>query len=305
MKNSGLIKENFENPRDYSYEKVCGGITYEEYPSYYMIPEENMGTQKNQGSVGACVAETIAQIAEEWWRRQLGKQEEHSEGFIYGGLRYTGSTGWGMVVSRTMEKWMEIGTVPKSLFDILIEMPDMKEILNNRVDLFEVAKKYRLKGFVKLKGNDRDLQVKDALMKYQYGLVSAGGGHCMQLVGWDDKKDKYICRDSYGYSNDGGNGYDFKNKNSVEEIYLPLFEEIKLPFVDVSEDAWYYKNVKNLYFADLMNGTSDTTFEPDKIMTRAEGAALIDRLYSNMVNMMRTSNLNVNEKLDLLEEKIS
>lgn len=304
MKNNGVIKEFFENPRDYEYERVCGA-TEGNYPSYYMIPEANMGTQKDQGDIGACVAETIVQIAEEWWKRQFGKQEEHSEGYAYGSLRAEKSTGYGLVPSMAMQHWMEKGTLPKSYFDILLEMPDMKKKIQNRQDLADIAKRYRLSGFVKLKGADRDLQVKDALMKYQYGLVSAGSGHCMQLVGWDDSKDKYICRDSYGYDKNGGNGYVAKTKKNIDEIYLPLFEEVKLPFIDVSENAWYSKSVKNLYFAGLMSGTSETTFEPNKTLTRAEGAALIDRLYSNMVEMFRSANLNVNEKLEILEDRLS
>lgn len=304
MKNNGVVKEYFDNPRDYDYEKVCGAAG-SDFPSYYMIPEENMGTQKNQGDVGACVAETIVQIAEEWWKRQFGKQEEHSEGYVYGALRSEKSIGYGMAPTLALQYWMEKGTVPKSYFDILVEMPEMKNIVYDREDLAEIAKRYRLKGFVKISGSNRDNQVKDALMKYQYGLVSAGGGHCMQLVGWDDEKDKYICRDSYGYAKDGGNGYNAKKKSNIDEIYLPLFEDFDIPFTDVSKDAWYYNNVRNLYFAGLMSGTSETTFEPDKMLTRAEAAALIDRLYSNMVNMFRTSNLNINEKLDLLENKLS
>ena len=303
MKNNGVVREYFENPRDYDYERVCGA-TQGSYPSYYMIPEENMGTQKNQGVIGACVAETIVQIAEEWWKRQLGKQEEHSEGYAYGSLRSEKSNGYGLVVSLALQYWMEKGTLPKTYFDILEEMPEMKKMVKDRDDLKGIAEKYRLKGFVRLKGADRDRQVKDALMKYQYGLVSAGGGHCMQLVGWDDEKDKYICRDSYGYAKDGGNGYNTKLKKNIDEIYLPLFEDFEIPFTDVSKDAWYYKSIRNLYFAGLMNGTSETTFAPNKTLTRAEGAALIDRLYSNVVNMIKTSNINTNEKLDNLEERL-
>ena len=33
-----------------------------------------------------------------------------------------------------------------------------------------------------------------------------------------------------------------------------------------------------MYFSGMMNGTSNTTFEPNKTMTRAEVATMFDRL---------------------------
>ncbi|MCR4906646.1 MAG: S-layer homology domain-containing protein [Clostridiales bacterium] len=41
-------------------------------------------------------------------------------------------------------------------------------------------------------------------------------------------------------------------------------------FTDVSESAWYYKNVADAYERGLINGRSDTAFEPDGTLTIAE-----------------------------------
>ncbi len=42
------------------------------------------------------------------------------------------------------------------------------------------------------------------------------------------------------------------------------------PFDDVDEDAWYYEGVKYTAVNGYMNGTSATTFEPTKVLTRAQ-----------------------------------
>ena len=41
-------------------------------------------------------------------------------------------------------------------------------------------------------------------------------------------------------------------------------------FADVSESAWYYKNVADAYELGLINGRSDTAFDPDGTLTIAE-----------------------------------
>lgn len=50
----------------------------------------------------------------------------------------------------------------------------------------------------------------------------------------------------------------------------------KLRFTDVAEGSWYYSSVAAVSKAGLMKGTSETTFEPDKQLTRAE---LVQVLY--------------------------
>ena len=163
---NGVKKEVTPRIRDFEYEPVCGSCATTDFPKVYEIPRENTGTLKDQGSVGACVAETCVQIAEEWYRRELGEQEEHSEGFFYGANRKENSTGDGMIPSVALDYWMSQGSLPKKYFDILVEMPDMKKLLKDYPELYEKAKKYKLKGYVRLRSSStssRDSQIKEAL----------------------------------------------------------------------------------------------------------------------------------------------
>ena len=49
----------------------------------------------------------------------------------------------------------------------------------------------------------------------------------------------------------------------------PTTPEWKNPFTDVKEDDWYYKDVEYAVDNGFMRGTSNTTFAPDGIITRA------------------------------------
>lgn len=280
---NGVQKELISHIRDYDYEVVCGSVGTE-FPEEYEIPRENTGTLKDQGNVGACVAEVIAQIAENWYSKQTGEKTEMSEGFIYGALRKDTSVGEGMLVSVAMDLWTSIGTLPKKYFDVLKEMPEIKKIVAKFPEFYEMASKYKLKGYVSFHYNPdkRDLAIKDALTKYKYGLLAVSndyfrGPHCIQLTGWNDKTVKYKFKNSWG-KNYGDDGYSEIPKDEINNVYLPLFEEIKLPFTDVDESAWYFDDVKKIHFSGFMKGTSETTFEPDRPLTRAEAAALFNRL---------------------------
>lgn len=284
-KGKGVVKEFTSNIRNYDYEVVCGAVNTETtYPLKYEIPRENTGTLKDQGNIGACVAEVIAQISEELWKRELEEQEEMSEGFIYGALRPKESTNYGMLPTTAMNLWVSIGTLPKKYLDKLYEMPKMKKLVESIPDLFTLAEKYKISGYVTINYNKqkKDLAIKDALTKYQYGLVAISNdyfreGHCIQLVGWDDEKDTYIYKNSWG-ANYGDQGFADIPKDEVQNVYLPLLEPLQLPFEDVQPTDWFYKAVKHMVFAGLMNGTSDTTFEPNKPMTRAEVATVMYRI---------------------------
>ena len=281
---SGVLKEVITHARDYDFETIFGELDKATiYPLVYEIPKDKTGTLKDQGKVGACVAEVVCQIAEVLWKDILGEEAlEMSEGFSYASLRGDDHDGYGLIISQAMKLWCEIGTLPKKYFDKLCEMPDIKTIVDAVPDFYQVAQKYRISGYCTLNYANkakRDSCIKQALSSLGYGIVAvshdwfSGGSHCIQIVGWNDESDTYIFKNSWG-KDYGEDGFAKIPKSEIDCAYLPVLEDIKLPFSDVHEDAWYYKFVKNMYFSGLMKGTSEDSFEPDRAITRAEAAAL-------------------------------
>lgn len=296
---TGVQNEIINHIRDYDYETVCG-ISETVFPDEYEIPRENTGTLKDQGNVGACVAEVIAQISESFYN------EEMSEGFIYGEFRTESSkksSNAGMILSSAMDFWRTLGTLPKKYFDILKEMPEMSKITAKFDNFQEITSKYRLSGYVTINYNKekKDLAIKDALTKYQRGLVCVSDKyfnerHCIVLTGWNDKKGKYKFKNSWG-ENYGDNGFSEIPKDAINTCYLPLFEEIVVPFDDVKADDWYYNDVKSVYFSGLMKGTSVNTFEPNKPLTRAEMATILNRITKLDDDRFDILNKVINEKI--------
>ncbi len=58
-----------------------------------------------------------------------------------------------------------------------------------------------------------------------------------------------------------------------------------ISFTDVKEGAWYYEHVNNAYSMGLMEGTSETTFEPNATLTRAMLVTIIGRLEERLRGM--------------------
>ena len=52
----------------------------------------------------------------------------------------------------------------------------------------------------------------------------------------------------------------------------------KMKFDDVKETDWFYEDVKCAFEDGIVKGTSDTTFEPNKPLTRAEFCAIYRRM---------------------------
>lgn len=260
-----------------TFETVCGAIGTD-FPTEYEIPRERTGTIKDQ-KFDDCVSKVISSIAEGVYG------EEMSDGFTYGLFRKDDSEAPGMIVSVALDKWVEIGTLPKKFFDIEDEMPKIKEIVKKFPELYKYAAPYKLKGYININYNKtkKDLAIKTALTKFKHGLVAvsnkgfSGGGHCIQLTGWNDNNDTYKYKNSRGESY-GDKGFHEKPKSQFDAVYLPIFDDIALPFNDVSKDDWFFNDVSDIYSSGLMNGRSSTEFAPNHTPTRAELAAFGNRL---------------------------
>lgn len=60
--------------------------------------------------------------------------------------------------------------------------------------------------------------------------------------------------------------------------HLSAYAVVSFPFTDVSEDMWYYGNAAYAYINGLLTGTTETTFAPEGIMTRAMLAEVLYRM---------------------------
>lgn len=53
---------------------------------------------------------------------------------------------------------------------------------------------------------------------------------------------------------------------------------VTIPFTDVADTAWYYSGVEWCYAQGIVAGTSETTFDPDSLVTREQAAVFLYRL---------------------------
>lgn len=61
-----------------------------------------------------------------------------------------------------------------------------------------------------------------------------------------------------------------------------------LPFIDLNTEDWFYEPVLDLYTLGIMSGVTNNTFEPNKDITRAETATVIDRLAKYIDSIIQT-----------------
>lgn len=274
-KNFGARNE--EQPlRMYDFELVCGASD-EEFPEEFEI--ERKANIKDQGNIGACVACTLAEVGQYLYEREM------SEAWAYGSFRSDSDKQPGLFTTRALDLWKTIGQVPLSDFGVLEEMPEIRKLTNKFPQLLEIAKKYRIGGYASLNyanAEKKDRAIKQALMKDGIGLVAVssdyfGESHCIMITGWNDKNKTYKIQNSWG-ADWQKNGFGEIPKKAINYVYAVFVEEFKLPFEDVPSDKWSYKPIKNMYLSGLINGVSETLFEPERPITREEVAAIFDRL---------------------------
>ena len=268
--------------RQYDYEKVCGAVDGFTYPEVFEI--EDRVTVKDQEDKSACAAFAYATVLEHIFGKRM------SDGFIYAMLRGEGDNHPGMYVTKLLELAVKIGAVPLSAFGILLEMPDIREMVKKFPELLDAALKHRIEGFASINYANAEKKHKAIQHALTYNLTADGKripllavsydyfGECHAIVlrGWDDKAQKYRIQNSWGESW-GNGGYKYVPRDAINEVYVIYPSKLTLPFTDVAEKDWFFKDVKNMFFAGLIKGTTDTTFEPERSITRSEACAMFNR----------------------------
>lgn len=266
-------------------------------PSYFMLEKENIPDVRDQGTVNSCVAFAITNILQIFNQIETGKRSRFSAGYVYGKCRDENDRYQGMDIRTALDYLIKTGSCPEDDFPENIEVPEIMEKVRNRPDLDEKAHPYNIKAYevyTWASEERRNRDIKAALYQYKTPILANteyfGARHAICIIGWDDHAEKYTILNSWGKSW-GKNGIGTVPYSEIEGGYLLVDEknsDIIMPFTDVSENEWYYKAVQHVYNAGLMNGTSETTFEPEKYMTRAEMAQVL---------------VNLCKKIDALQEK--
>lgn len=287
-----------EPMRIYDYDIVlrAGGNVpkvQKEFPSEFIISQQHRGILKDQGDVGACVGCVISSLAEVLNIIEQEKDKdsdidsiEFSEGWAYGALREKCDWNYGMLPTVALSEWSKKGIVPKKYFNILEEMPDMKRKTESINSLNKIAELYKIKGYASLTkrtAEETDKAIKQALMDSDYGLLAISKkyfyeSHCIMIVGWNDKNNTYKIKNSWGEAWGDSEGVGEIPKYAIDAAYIVTDEILDINFSDVHKEDWFYKYVKNMSLAGIINGVTETTFEPNRNITRAEMVTIVSRL---------------------------
>lgn len=274
-----------------NYKFIAGsGVSDKELPASFILPEDRIPTVRDQKSYGACVGHAIASVVGIFYGAEFGGEKLMSPWYIYGNPACrNGYDGYGMFVEDAIDGVRKSGTVPLEYFDIHMEAPGIIEAVESRPELAEIALPYKIKSYLEIPMyamlKKRSDTIKQALITYQSPVVIAskryfGESHCVIVIGWD-KNDRFIFQNSWGedYKDDGRWTIPCEY---INEAYVLLDEVLELPFDDVSEDDWFYKDVKTAYFSGIINGTSSSSFGSNDFILRSEAAAIIVRMLNKV-----------------------
>lgn len=240
--------------RDYKLERVA---TEEQFPETFEL--ETVGI-KDQGSVGSCVAHSIAEVTEYFNTKQEKSAELMSTGFIYGNRRNSLSKSSGMYIREALKNTCKFGNVFKTDFSENIEVPKAIDLFEERFNsLKDKAYPNRISTYFRLLSDD---DIKYTLMNYgpvvfamtwrsgisvdKNGIMQVDeskprtGGHCMIIYGWN--KNGWLIQNSWGK-------YWGKSGRAI------------LPFNIKKSEAWGVTDEVTSENPDIVKPIYDTTFK--------------------------------------------
>lgn len=286
---SGALK-SVGSARSYRYDNICT-IREEDLPESYMIT--NKPDVLDQGYVNSCVAHGIAECLQANHLKNTGEKRDFSVLAIYG-LWRGDFRGEGMFPEFTLRNGRHEGTVIRDIAPENLEVPEAIEKAKEYQEIYPQAFLFKVGNYFELARNeDLEINIKKALVQFDLPImiVTETGSmrHCEIIIGYN--KEKFIVQNSWGeeWGKDGLHEFSVK---MIEEAYLVLMDNVKLPFKD-TEGHWAEKHIRNLHFAGIINGVTEDEFIPEGYVKRGEVAKIIDMVMSRC-----------QEKIEALEDEI-
>lgn len=263
---------------------IVGAASDVELPGKFVLSEDRIPPAENQFTTQLCLAFALAGAIRIFNRIETNKDYRLSPAFIYTQCRT--HLGPGMFMNTTLDLLKEKGCCRFEEFPDIYDVPEIleraKEVLTDEIK--ERAKNHRIEGYAAYLYASREKNtecIKRALYENRYPILVStdyfGERHAVLIIGWDNERVRFKILNSWG-ENWGDKGRGTITYNSSNHAYLLYDDENfldKLPFADVSESEWYYKAIKKCYYAGIMQGVSDTNFEPERALTRAEMAQIL------------------------------
>ena len=280
----------------------------------YEIPIDKLPKVKDQKDYSCCVACALAEVLEFFNQVETGEFKELSVSYIYGKHRDDNSTATGMIVESAIKYLLKYGSVPVEFFPKLMEMPEVKKQVKDRDDLEKIAIPYKIQAYCKIGWRNIEHKfenLKLALLNYETPIVAwtkrgFAENHCIIIYGFEIKNNTpYVkFQNSYGltYGNDGRATMPLAD---LDAMYLLFDEKVTLPFMDVPEDAWFYKNILNMYSAGFIAGKSEIEFKPNDNITRAEVCAIFDRVLKKLDDNNISQFETLEARLQKIEDKLN
>lgn len=284
MIKDGALK-SVGSARVYDVESILT-VREEDLPENYII--ENKPDVLNQDSVNSCVAHAIAECMQSDLMKNHKEDTDLSVLMIYGLWRNHDFDG--MFPETTVNLGREKGTTLRSLAPGNVEVPEAIKKAEEYKKEYPDSLGFKVGNYFKFK-KDEDFakNIKRALYEFNLPIMfvwkyASLGRHAEIVIGWSEEG-KAICQNSWGedFGEDGIHEIDF---GEMQEAYLIFMDKVKLPFSDVS-GHWAEKYIRNLYFAGIMEGYPDGTFAPDKAVTRAELAKVVDEVLKDIDEKIR------------------
>ena len=240
---------------------------------------------RDQGQVNSCTAHAMATILSCISHKLYGEELSFSAGFLYGNRRETGYKGAGEIMRDVPKKAAKWGDVPDTVWENTSEAPDVIRAFEEAFPHVGALSQKLVAGYVRILTKE---EAKAFMVRYGIPLfVNLRMNKIAPFLG-----DGYHALACYRYGTTGFSCVNSWGKNNTpyvtgkkfddfEEVWglIPNEETNFSDFPDLPDTHWAKKAIEGAVERGEMQGFPDGTFHPDEPLTRAQMAAILERMH--------------------------